>query len=97
MVAEISTYGEVGVYGCTAPRRWFGHSLDTHAHASTLTRPLVRTALIYDFDGTLAPGDMQEHSFIPRLGVDKKVFWAEVKRQTKDIGSSTAAISGSSR
>lgn len=30
IVAETATYGEVGVDGCADPRRWFGHSLDTH-------------------------------------------------------------------
>lgn len=33
-------------------------------------------ALAYDFDGTLAPGNMQEHSFIPALGIrNAKDFW----------------------
>lgn len=35
-------------------------------------------AIAYDFDGTLAPGNMQEHNFIPALGVKPKAFWAEV-------------------
>lgn len=34
-------------------------------------------AIAYDFDGTLAPGNMQEHSFIPSLGIDKETFWDE--------------------
>lgn len=42
--------------------------------------PGIRTALIYDFDGTLAPGNVQEHTFIPGLGIEKDVFWAEVRR-----------------
>ena len=25
-------------------------------------------AIAYDFDGTLSPGSMQEHSFIPEIG-----------------------------
>lgn len=32
-------------------------------------------ALIYDFDGTLACGNMQEHSFIPALGINASEFW----------------------
>ena len=27
--------------------------------------PKITAALIYDFDGTLAPGNMQEYDFIP--------------------------------
>ena len=40
-------------------------------------------AIIYDFDGTLAPGNMQEHSFIPALGMDKETFWHEVETLTR--------------
>ena len=34
-------------------------------------------ALIYDFDGTLAPGNMQEYDFIPAVGKSNKEFWTE--------------------
>lgn len=35
-------------------------------------------ALIYDFDGTLSPSNMQEYDFLKAIGVkDKKKFWAE--------------------
>ena len=34
-------------------------------------------ALIYDFDGTLAPGNMQEYDFIPTVGKSNKEFWTE--------------------
>lgn len=44
---------------------------------------LKRAALIYDFDGTLAPGNMQEHSFIPAVGMNKEDFWEEVKSCAK--------------
>ncbi len=37
--------------------------------------PIV--ALIYDFDGTLSPGNMQEYSFIGAVGMEKEEFWAE--------------------
>ena len=40
-------------------------------------RPIV--ALIYDFDGTLAPGNMQEYDFLKEIGInDKAEFWSEV-------------------
>ena len=38
-------------------------------------RPTV--ALIYDFDGTLSPGNMQEYDFIPAVGKSNKEFWTE--------------------
>ena len=34
-------------------------------------------ALIYDFDGTLAPGNMQEYDFIPAVGQSNKEFWSD--------------------
>lgn len=50
-----------------------------------MTAPsLARTALVYDFDGTLAPGNIQEHSLIPRhLGVPVEQFWDEVGREKR--------------
>jgi hypothetical protein len=42
-------------------------------------RKRTKIAIAYDYDGTLAPGNMQEHQFIPQLGIDKAKFWAEVK------------------
>jgi hypothetical protein len=47
----------------------------------TAKRPII--AFIYDFDGTLSPGNMQEYDFIPTLGIHPKKFWAEVKSETK--------------
>ena len=43
-------------------------------------------ALIYDFDGTLAPGNMQEYDFIPAVGKSNKEFWQEanVLAETQD-------------
>ena len=46
--------------------------------------PLLKTALIYDFDGTLARGNMQEVSFIPSVGMGIGAFWEEAERLTKD-------------
>jgi len=39
----------------------------------------MKVALIYDFDGTLAPWNMQEHGFIDKLGMKGPDFWKEVK------------------
>lgn len=43
----------------------------------------TRMALIYDFDGTLAPGNLQENSFIPDIGMKPQEFWEEVNQQAK--------------
>ena len=43
---------------------------------------LKKTAIIYDFDGTLARGNLQECSFIPTINMDRKQFWNEVKEMT---------------
>lgn len=37
----------------------------------------LKIAMIYDFDGTLAPGNMQEYDFIPAIGKQASEFWAE--------------------
>ena len=44
-----------------------------------MAQDLIPMAIIYDFDGTLAPGNMQEHQFIPDLGMEPQMFWNEVK------------------
>ncbi len=43
-------------------------------------------ALIYDFDGTLSPGNMQEYDFIPAVGKSNKEFWtaANILAETQD-------------
>lgn len=38
----------------------------------------TKLAIVYDFDGTLAPGNMQEHNFIPSLGMTSEEFWGKV-------------------
>jgi hypothetical protein len=30
---------------------------------------LLRAAIVYDFDGTLAPHNLPEHSFLPAVGI----------------------------
>ena len=37
-------------------------------------------ALIYDFDGTLSPGNMQEYDFIPAIGKNNDEFWSRSNR-----------------
>lgn len=43
----------------------------------------IPLALCYDFDGTLAPGNMQEREFIPSIGMVKRAFWQEVASLAK--------------
>ena len=42
-----------------------------------MTRRYPEVAIAYDFDGTLAPGNMQEYDFIPKLGMKPKAFWSK--------------------
>ncbi len=35
----------------------------------------IKVAIVYDFDGTLSPKNMQEYSFIPELGISPQEFW----------------------
>lgn len=44
----------------------------------------IPMAIAYDFDGTLADGNMQEHQFLPDIGMTPKDFWAEVKQITRE-------------
>ena len=44
----------------------------------------IPMALVYNFDGTLAPGNLQENSFIPDIGMDKQDFWSEVNRLSQE-------------
>ena len=44
----------------------------------------IPMAIAYDFDGTLAPGNMQERQFLPDIGVKPSEFWAEVTALTKE-------------
>ncbi|MCQ2285876.1 MAG: haloacid dehalogenase-like hydrolase [Bacteroidales bacterium] len=45
------------------------------------SKPIV--AIAYDFDGTLAPGYMQEYDFIPNLKIANEAFWDASNEQAK--------------
>lgn len=45
---------------------------------------LVRTAIVYDYDGTLAKGNIQENSFLPSIQLETQQFWKKVKDTTRD-------------
>lgn len=57
------------------------HTVPTPTPATT--QPRAQVAVVYDFDGTLAPGNMQEQSFLPALGIDAKTFWDEAKARAR--------------
>ena len=45
----------------------------------------LRTALVYDFDGTLAPGNIQEHALIPEyLQTTSEAFWHAVGEEKRE-------------
>lgn len=45
---------------------------------------MIKCALIYDFDGTLAEGDCAQHGLMPALGItDIQSFWNEVKQRAQ--------------
>lgn len=43
-----------------------------------MPKKLIPMAIAYDFDGTLAPGNMQEYDFIPALNMMSTEFWKSV-------------------
>ncbi len=43
----------------------------------------IPVAIVYDFDGTLAPGNAQEPQFIPDIGMKVRDFWAEVNQLSR--------------
>ncbi|MGE4339715.1 MAG: haloacid dehalogenase-like hydrolase, partial [Pigmentiphaga sp.] len=47
-------------------------------------KKLIPLAIAYDFDGTLAPGNMQEHAFLLEVHEKPADFWAEAKRIAAD-------------
>jgi phosphoglycolate phosphatase-like HAD superfamily hydrolase len=48
-----------------------------------MAHKLVSMAIAYDFDGTLAQGNMQEHSFLPDIGMSPDEFWDMVDQLAK--------------
>jgi hypothetical protein len=53
-------------------------------------KPIV--ALIYDFDGTLSPGNMQEYSFIDAIGENKDEFWAGTAKMAEEQDSDNVLV-----
>ena len=45
---------------------------------------LIDVVLCYDFDGTLASGNMQEPGFMKKLGISPKSFWEKSDKMAAD-------------
>jgi len=43
-----------------------------------------KVTIMYDFDDTLAPGNMQEYAFIPNLEIDANEFWDHCSKLAKE-------------
>lgn len=51
-----------------------------------MKKQLINVAFCYDFDGTLAAGNMQEYGFMTRLGIKPEDFWRKVDTMAKENG-----------
>lgn len=49
-----------------------------------MEKPIV--AIMYDFDKTLSTTDMQNYSFVPRLGLTPAEFWGKTSEYTEKYG-----------
>lgn len=49
-----------------------------------MPKKLIPMAICYDFDGTLAPGNMQEYDFIPALKMTSGEFWSKVNALSEE-------------
>ncbi|ERF79671.1 haloacid dehalogenase-like hydrolase [Bradyrhizobium viridifuturi] len=48
-----------------------------------MPKKLIPMAIAYDFDGTLAQGNVQENTFIPAIGMTKAKFWSRNKERAE--------------
>ena len=54
-----------------------------------MTTPYPTVAFVYDFDGTLSPGNMQEFGFIQAIGRDIDDFWTKNKQLSEQHDASS--------
>ena len=50
-----------------------------------LMKKMTSVAFCYDFDGTLAAGNMQEYGFMRRLGVTPEQFWSKSDAMAREF------------
>lgn len=43
----------------------------------------TKIAIVYDFDGTLARGNLPEHGLLQDLGIESNTFWNDVRQQAE--------------
>ena len=55
----------------------FGIDFELAAAGKYMQKKLIPMAIAYDFDGTLAAGNMQEYDFVPAIGMTSEDFWNE--------------------
>lgn len=53
------------------------------------TKETINVALVYDFDRTLAPGNMQEFGFVQAIGNDPNEFWSRTHEMAVSNDAST--------
>jgi hypothetical protein len=51
-----------------------------------MSRKNPTVAVLYDFDKTLSPSNMQEYGFLPAVGMTPDAFWAESERLARENG-----------
>lgn len=57
-----------------------------------MSKKNISMAIAYDFDGTLAYGNMQEHRFLKEIGISPKKFWGDVNALAKSEGADQVLI-----
>jgi len=57
------------------------HITESEKEPALMNKPII--ALLYDFDKTLSPRDMQEYGFIEGIGMTPEAFWGKCEEMSK--------------